>query len=677
MSLQAQRLYEFGPFQLDLAERRLLQAGKPIPLTPKALQTLLVLIENQGRVVEKNDLMNRIWPDTFVEEATLAQNVFTLRKQLGDDRSEAVYIETVPKRGYRFTAPVRLVDAPEPERLTGAPVQAGAPDRGRVRAFAWIGAALLAALAAGVASYSVFHRARSPAHRAMLVVLPVQNLTGDSSRDYVTDGFTEELIAQLGSLNPADLGVIARTSSMAYKTRTKTAAQIGRELHVDYALECSLRESPGEARFTAQLIRTRDETHIWAHSFERPAGELLELQRELARTIADEIRINATPQGKTRLSTPSHVNPDAYDAFIQGRYHWNERSAKELRTAIAYYQQAIDKDSDFAPAYVGLADSYSMLATMRESAPNEMMPKAKDALLKALALDDSLAEAHTSLGWILEVFDWDWAGSEKELKRAIDLNPNDATAHHRYAIHLAAMGRLPEALSEMHQAQRLDPLAPVMMTSTGWVLLRGRSPDEAMLECQKALDLDPKFVRGHLCLGEAYEEKRQLDHAAQEFLQGKILGGDTPEVVNALKEATARAGYVGYFRQRLTQLTEKSKTSYVSPYDLADTCVRLGEKEAALKWLNVAYEERSPYLINLQIEPRMDSLRADIRFQELVGRVGLKSVRVAPINPQSPGAAGSLTRPNPEREGAWTSVSEARNAASAKTGFPSLLSEIK
>jgi tetratricopeptide (TPR) repeat protein len=442
-------------------------------------------------------------------------------------------------------------------------------------------------------------------------------------------------------------GQIARTSSMAYKSRPRTAAQIGRELQVDYALECSLRESPGEVRFTAQLIRTSDETHLWAHSFERSAGDPLALQRELARIIADEIRIHITPQGEARLSNPSHVNPDAYDAFVQGKYHWNERSAKELRIAISYYQQAIDRAGDFAPAYVGLADSYAMLATMREAAPNEMMPKAKDALLRALALDDSLAEAHTSLGWIMEVFDWDWSGSGKELEKAIALNPNDATAHHRHAIHLAAMGRLPEALDEMHQAQRLDPLAPVMMTSTGWVLLRGRLPDEAMVECQKALDLDPKFVRGHLCLGEAYEQKRELDHAAQEFLQGKILGGDTPEVISGLDDATAKAGYVGYFRQRLAQLTEKSKTSYVSPYDLADTCIRLGEKEAALKWLNLAYVERSPYLINLQIEPRLDSLRTDLRFQELVGRVGLKSVRVTAINRQSLGAGGSVSRPVP------------------------------
>src|SRR5271169_6386721 len=279
-----------------------------------------------------------------------------------------------------------------------------------------------------------------------------------------------------------------------------------------------------------------------------------------------------------------------------------------------------------------------MLASMREAAPTEVMPKAKDALLQALSLDASLSEAHTSLGWVMEVFDWDWAGSQREMQKAIELNPNDATAHHRYAIHLAAMGRLPEALSQMRAAQALDPLSTVILTSTGWVLLRGRQPDAALRECQRALDLDPKFVRGHLCLGEAYEQKGELSRAAHEFLQGKILAGDTPETLAALKDATEHSGYAGYFRTRLAQFLAKSRTSYVSPYDLADTYVRLGDKQDALHWLEVACDEHSPYLANLQIEPRLDSLRSDPRFQALIRRVGLESIQVTPISSQAASA---------------------------------------
>jgi len=232
----------------------------------------------------------------------------------------------------------------------------------------------------------------------------------------------------------------------------------------------------------------------------------------------------------------------------------------------------------------------------------------------------------------MEVFDWDWAGSEREFQKAIQLDPNNATAHHRYAIHLTAMGRLPEAVKEMKEAQRLDPLSPVMMTSTGWVYLRGRLPDSAMAECQKAIDLDPKFVRGHLCLGEAYEEKGDLQRAAAEFLRGKLIGGDKPEILSALQKAVDESGYQGYFRTRLAQLTDPGNSTYVSPYDLADIHVRLGDREAALAWLEKAYEQRSPYLVNLKVEPRLDPLRNEPRFRSLVQRMGLDKVQVAKLS---------------------------------------------
>ena len=640
MSLQTYHLYEFGPYRLNPSECLLTEGGRNVPLTPKAFQTLLVLVENQGRLVEKEELLQKVWPDTFVEEATLAQNVFTLRKQLRDDRAEAVYIETVPKRGYRFAAPVRLLHSP-PSVASGAVRHTSAvepaPATRRSARFRWTAISTLVLITAG--GLLVWRQSRAPvvSHHPMIAVLPVENLTGDPQRQYVADGLTEELIAQLGSLNPDQMGVIARTSSMAYKNSSKTASEIGRELGVDYALESSLRESSDEIRFTAQLIRTSDQTHLWAHSYERPPSDVLQLQGELARTVADEIRIGITPQQKSRLSATRQINPEAYDAFVQGRFHWNERSPKELRLAISYFQQAIAKDPDFAPAYAGLADSYALLATMKAQRPGEVMPKAKDALLKALAIDDSLAEAHTSLAWIMEVFDWDWSGSDKEFRKAMALNPNDATVHHRYAIHLAAMGNLPQALFEMRVARRLDPLSPVIMTSTGWVLLRARLPDQAAVECRKALDLDPKFVRGHLCLGEAYEQKHDLNQAAAEFLQGKILGGsDTPEKIGALKDATAKLGYSGYFREILLELSDKSKSSYVSPYDMADIYVRLGDQKEALKWLNAAFEERSPYLVNLQIEPRMDALRSQPEFQALVEHVGLAGVVVSRITEFSP-----------------------------------------
>jgi TolB-like protein/DNA-binding winged helix-turn-helix (wHTH) protein/Tfp pilus assembly protein PilF len=639
---------KFGVFEVDLEAGELRKSGMRQKLVGHPFQVLQLLLERPQEIVTREEMQQRIWPqDTFVDyDLALRKAVNRLREVLGDDAESPRWIETIPRRGYRFIA---RVDENETAAASASEEATGITTKTEVNAgslavqtptppsisLKWIPiAALLPIVLAGFVLWRQLHSGRTASH-PMLMVLPVQNLTGDSSREYLTDGLTEELIGQLGSLNPDRLAVIARTSSMAYKTSSKTVGQIGRELGVDYVLESSLRESPGEIRFTAQLIRTRDQTHLWAHTYDRPLADVLALQGELVRAIADEIRISLTPQQKERLSSYRPISPAAYDAFVQAQFHWNERSAKHMRLAIEFFQKAIAEDPDFAPAYVGLADSYAMLATMKEERPADMMPKAKDALLKALALDNSLAEAHTSLAWIMEDFDWDWSGSEKEFRKAIQLDPNDATAHHRYAFHLAAMGSLPQALSEMRLSQRLDPLSPVLMTSTGWVFLRGRLPDQALAECQKALDLDPKFVRGHLCLGEAYEEKHDLDRAASEFLTGKILGGDTPEVIDALKKATSRFGYAGYFRERLVQLVEKSKTSYVSPSDLANICVRLGDKEQALKWLDLAYEEHSPYLANLQIEPRLDPLRSDPRFQELVQHLGLAGIAVSRIDPLS------------------------------------------
>jgi TolB-like protein/DNA-binding winged helix-turn-helix (wHTH) protein len=636
MLQQAQRLYEFGPYRLNPAQQLLTGDGKKIPLTPKAFQTLLVLVENRDRVVEKEELLQKVWPDTFVEEATLAQNVFTLRKQLEDNSGEAQYIETVPKRGYRFVAKVRVAEpaasTPESQRRTEIRPQLVAPTHqpARTPRIAWIFAVVVIAAAAIWYGIARLRTARpAPSERIMLVVLPVQNLTGDGGQEYLADGLTEEIIADLGSLNPERLGVIARTSAMAYKQTKKTVQEIGKELAVDYVLETSLREGSGNVRFTAQLIRIQDQTHVWAHNYDRPMADILALQGELARTIADEIRIDLPRETAARLASPHPVQPDAYDAYVRGRYHWNERTAGEVRTAIQYFQQAIARDPGFALAYSSLADSYVLLTEMREEPPSEMMPKAKDAVLKALALDDSLSDAHTVLGEITDVSAWDFAGAEKAFRRAIELDPNNSNAHHQYAIHLAILGRFPEAIEEIRRGQQVDPISPVMFSSMGWIYLRGHQPDKAISECRKSLDMDANYVRGHLCIGEAYEEKLYLQKAAEEFLQGKVLGGLAKPQLDELKQGLEKSGYVGYFRIRIRQL--QAGKEYVSPYDMADLTLRIGDKEGALKWLQTAYAEHSPYLVFLAIEPRMDSLRSDPRFQVLIRRIGLAGIRVTPL----------------------------------------------
>ena len=623
--MTAGRLFEFGDFRLDPAERLLFRSDKHVPLPPKAVDMLLLLVERRGHIVDKDTLLKELWPDTFVEEGNLAQNISVLRKILTEGRDGKEMIETIPKRGYRFIAEVHEVAA-----SPATPALA----RSWRRHFVW--AVPLGLAVVSVAGYFAWHhyspRPPQASPRIMLAVLPVQNLTGDPAREYVSDGLTEEMIAQLGGMNPSRLGVIARTSSMAYKQTTKTVGQIGRELGVDYVLETSLRESPGEVRFTAQLIRTRDQTHVWAHSYERAMRDTLQMQGELANTVASEVRVDFSPERQARLAKSRRpIDPVAYDAFVQGRYHWNKRSPRDLHAAVGFFEKAIAKDPEYAPAYAALADSYSLLTSMREYRPAEAMPKAKDALLKALAIDDSLSEAHTSLGWVMEVFDWDWAGAEKEFRKALELDPNDATAHHRYAIHLAAMGNFPEALAEIREAQKLDPISPVITTSTGWIFLRSRLPDRALPECQKALDLDAKFVRGHLCFGEVYEAKHEMERAANKFLDAKSVGGEHPEQVARFRRIITESGYQGYCRAWLEQLDDKAKNEYVSPYEFADLYVRLGDKEKSLKWLERAYQDHSPYLVNLQIEPRFDFLRSDARFQDLVRRMGLADLHITLI----------------------------------------------
>jgi TolB-like protein/DNA-binding winged helix-turn-helix (wHTH) protein/tetratricopeptide (TPR) repeat protein len=624
--------YEFGPYRLDPARQLLTEGARKIPLTPKAFQTLLVLVEAQGRVVAKDEILQKVWSDAFVEEAVLSQNIFTIRKQLGDEGRGTVYIETVPRRGYRFAATLRILESASAAIEPLPPTETVPPGSGQQRSRVWQRVTLLAVIGVLAATLAVVYSIRrrrateTSVGRMMLVVLPVQNLTGDASQEYLADGLTEELIADLGSLNPERLGVIARTSAMAYKQKDKTIQEIAKDLGVDYVLEASLREGSGHVRFTAQLIRARDQTHLWAHNYDRPMEDVLALEGELARTVGEEIRIGLAPQTASRPAPQRLVRPEAYDAYVRGRYHWNERTAAQVRTGIDYFQQAIAEDPGFAPAYASLADSYVLLTMMREAPPAEMMPKAKEAVLKAQTLDPSLASAHTVLGEILEVFGWDWAAAEKEFRRAVELDPNDANAHHQYAIHFAVTGRFPEALEEIGRTQEVDPISPVSFSSMGWIYLRAHRPAQAIQQCQKSLDLDSHYVRGHLCLGEAYEEEGDFTRAAEEFLLGKTLSGAPAQQLEELKHGLQESGYDGYFRVRLKQL-QKQQT-YVSPYDLADLSLRIGDRTGAMRWLEAAYKEHSPYLVFLRIEPRMDPLRSDPQFQDLVGRVGLGGIQI-------------------------------------------------
>jgi len=620
MSAQAQRLYEFGPFQLDPDEHRLLEDGRHVPLTPKAFQTLLVLVENQGRVLEKDDLLKKVWPDTFVEEATLAQNIFTLRKQLHDGRAEAVYIETIPKRGYRFAAPVRLVELPPKDQwMVSGPEEGASKVLRSPRRWVWIAAAAVV-LAAAAGVYLSYRRSPSASHRAMLVVLPVQNLTGDTSRDYVTDGLTEEVIADLGSANPQRLGVIARTSAMGYKQTHKTVQAIARELGVDYVLESSLREGPGHVRFTAQLIRTRDQTHVWAHNYDRPVTDLLALQVELARTVADEIRVGITPERAARMASTRPVRPEAYDAYLKGRFFWNKRTPEAMKSAEEYFQQATRADPTFAPAYAGLADCYQVMVNLAQISAKDGFTRARAAALKALEIDNTLAEAHTSLASIKGDYDWDWSGAEAEYKHALELNPNYATAHHWYAEFLAGMGRFDEATDEISKAREIDPLSPVIGVTVGQMYCRTGQCEPGIQQLKKTLEVHPDFAEAHEALAEIYAYRGMYGDSLAELAKDP-----DPPAGHAVVLAGYAAAKAGRKPEALTALRQLQSQPDLPHRDchLADLYAALGDKDRAFANLESARQGHDSYLPYFRADFLLQDLRSDPRYAELIARMNM------------------------------------------------------
>jgi len=542
MSKEIKHFYEFGPFRVDPNQRLLLRDNLPVPLQPKAFETLLVLVRNSETVVLKDDLMKSVWPDTFVEESNLTQNIFVLRKTLGDAAGEHRYIVTVPGRGYRFTEKVRLVPDQDDIVLQSRSITRVVVDEEILpdatpaltagRRYSYSIAALVGIVVLGFAGYWAWRlfRIGSPASpgRVMLAVLPFQNLTGDPGQEYFADGLTEEMITQLGRLRPEQLGVIARTSVMGYKHSDKRLDQIGRELSVQYVLEGSFRRAGDRLRITAQLIQVTDQSHLWAQDYDRMPRDVLTVQDDVAVAVAQEIQHRLTPQQRTDLTRARTVDPKAYEAYLKGRYEWNKRTEASVRQSIQYFEQAIETDPTYALAYAGLADSYDILGTYEFVPPREAYPKAKEAAEKALELDDSLAEAHTALAFVHNVYDWDWRRAEREFKRALELNSNYATGHHWYGAFLINRGQFAEAEAELERAEHLDPLSLIIVAEAGEPYYFSREYDKAIAHYQKALQLDENFWAAHFFLGMAFEQKHDFTQAVSELQAAVKLSGGSP-----------------------------------------------------------------------------------------------------------------------------------------------------
>ena len=621
MTKQDKQLYEFGPFRIDTVERLLFRGEALIPLTPKVVDTLLALVSNPGRVVGKDELMKIVWRDTFVEEGGLARNISSLRKVFEDGAAGLQFIETIPTRGYRFIAPVKEFpsqDVPTAEAPPVSVVQPVPPARTKHRVL-W---AILAVVLSLLLLLGYFRFARQAGTGALqvhsLAVLPLTSPSSDPAQEFFKEGMTEELINSLAKIQA--LRVISRTSAMTYKGANKPLPQIANELNVDAIVEGSVMQSGGRVRITVQLFEARTERQLWAQSYEHDLRDVLTLQNEVASAIAREIRIKLTPSEKQRLASSRTVNPDAYLAYSYGRYYWNNRTPEGFQKSIDYFERAIAKDPSYAPAHAGLADAYALLGSIGTEArpPREVMPKAKAAAMEAVRLDETLADGHVSLAYARLSYDWDLDAAEQEFKRAIELNPGYATAHHWYAHYFLARGQPEQALAEVKRAQALDPLSFVINMGVGWCLYHARRYDEAIEQYRATLDLNPNFSIAHSGLGMAYEQKHLYSDAIAEFNKALALPGSRAFALAGLGRAYVLGGRDRDARTVLDQLEQAAKRQYVPAVYPAAVYAVMGDKVQALKWTRQAYDERSDYMVYLKTEPWADSLRSDPNFQELL-----------------------------------------------------------
>jgi TolB-like protein/DNA-binding winged helix-turn-helix (wHTH) protein/Tfp pilus assembly protein PilF len=629
----------FGIFEADLHTGELTKRGARIRLQQQPFQVLGVLLARPGELVTRDELQAKLWTaDTFVDfDHGLNKAINKIREALGDSADSPRFVETVARRGYRFIGDVETVEiealspattaaSPGGDPLTAddreprvAAEQAGASGRNwrRTMTIAGCSLALASVLLVG---WLVRARGASPAIRSV-AVLPLENLSGDASQEYFADGMTDQLIATLGQISA--LRVISRTSVMGYKGARKPLPQIARELNVDAVIEGTITRAGGRVRITAQLIEGALDKHVWARSYDGELRDTLALQSQVARAIAEEIRVNIQPQEQAALKNVKAVNPEAYEAYLKGRYFWNRRTADGLNKAKAYFDEAIAKAPDYAQAYSGLADTYALLGDWQYGvmASREALPAAKAAAIKALELDSGLGEAHTSLGFALSGFDWDWAAAEKEFRRAIDLSPGYATAHHWYAWHLSLMGRHGEAIAEMRKARSLDPLSLIINADLAEILLIAHFYDESLQQSRRTIDIDPAFALAHNQLAEAYLQKHMRDDAIAEFQKAARLSEGSPICTANLARAYAAAGRSAEAGQLLTALKQRANPAYSNATEIAMVYAALGDKAQAMTWLERGYDER--FNPGVLLRPGFDSLRTDPGFQAMVRRVGL------------------------------------------------------
>jgi DNA-binding winged helix-turn-helix (wHTH) protein/TolB-like protein/Tfp pilus assembly protein PilF len=684
MSLIGGKL-RFGDFVLDEDEKSLTRDGQRVPLPPKAMGLLSVLIEKSGRIVEKGSLFEQVWPDAFVEEGNLTYTVRLLRKALGDNAEKPRFIETVPKRGYRFIAEVSRCDTtdqpvggPSPadptdsskgevlsftgsrqriEENSSFPRAGGlalAEDRSRGkekgypastielpiapsgktiakatgskdtidrRKFAAIAFGLFFIGAAALGYYFLSQEKAYSEEKRSIVVLPFVNQSNSNDLEYLADGISESLINSLSELR--QLKVVARATSFTYKNRNLDPLDVGRQLRVDAVLTGKLTLLEDTLVAQVDLINVEDGSQLWGERYTRKLGDLPSIPQGISREIVKRLQPRLESEIAKHSEQRFSLSSEAYQLDLKGRFFWNRRTEEGLQKGIGYFEQAIAQEPEYALAYVGLADSYNVMGFYSFLPPDQAFPKAKVAAGKALELDQDLAEAYNSLAYANLYYDWNFESAEKAFLRTIELKPNYSVAHQWYGNLLTARGRWDEALQSFRRAQDLDPLSPVITAVPAWTYYYARQYDKAIEPCGKAIELDPNFALAHTWLGQAYERKGDHQRALTEFKQALNISKGAPEVAALLAHAYAVAGDRNSALVIVDELIERSKHRYVSPYHIATVYVGLGDKESAFKWLEIALKDRQHVMIFLNYDPRLDDLRSDARFQDLSRRMGL------------------------------------------------------
>jgi DNA-binding winged helix-turn-helix (wHTH) protein/TolB-like protein/Flp pilus assembly protein TadD len=608
----ARHLYEFGPFRLDPVERRLQRNGEVVALTPKCFDVLVALVENRGHLIEKGDLLARVWPGQFVEEGNLSFNISELRKALGDGRGELQYIETVRTKGFRFVAPVQEIPLSPPELAVTQMSRR------------WIIVTIVALGALGWVAYIVWPgRTVAPAEGPpkTIAVLPFKPLTATMRDEPLEIGICDALINRLAGVE--QLVVLPTGSVVAYNRLGQDPLDAGRKLHADALLDGYIQRSHDRIRVTARLLRTSDGKSLWTGEFNESFTDIFTVEDSISRKIVEALHLKLTRDERQRVTKHHTENIEAYDLYLKGQFFQDKRTREGLLKSIDYFQEATHRDPGYALAFAAMSDSWTVLAVRGDMPPAEVYEKAKAAASRAAEIDDSLAEAHRALANVKSWWEWDWPGAEREFKRAIELSANDPIPNQQYAGFLVTMGRHPEAISEIKRAQRLAPLSLTTNVQAARVLYFAGRYEESLEECRKTLDMDPNFAGAYMFLGRIHAQKGLYREALSELERARVLQHDSAEVRGLIGYTYAVSGRAGEAERVLKELRGLSKERYVSPYHVAMIYAGLGKRDDAFQWLEKAYDAREGRLTIVRFAPEFSSLRSDPRFTRLLQRMKL------------------------------------------------------